>query len=186
MRIVSGTHRGRQFHAPKNLPVRPTTDFAKESLFNILANHIDFEAIKVADLFCGTGGITYEFLSRGCTDLIAVDENFHCVSFVKKTITDLKLPKARVVRSDVFSFLKNNIETYDLIFADPPYDLDKINQLPAIVFEKQLLREGGWLIVEHGERTNLSGMPHFREVRKYGNVFFSFFKWSEQTTSGQD
>lgn len=175
MRIISGTHKGRQFHPPKNLPVRPTTDFAKESLFNILNNHFDFEEVKVADLFCGTGGITYEFLSRGSTDVIAVDDNFGCCSFVKKTIEAFSLPRTRVIRSDVFSFLKNNIETYDIIFADPPYDLDKIDQIPALVFEKNLIRENGWLVVEHGERTNLSAHPRFREVRKYGNVFFSIF-----------
>jgi len=112
-----------------------------------------------------------------------VDENFKCCDFVKKTIADFKLPKARVIRSDVFTFLKNNIETYDLIFADPPYDLDKIDQLPQLVFEKKLLRENGWLIVEHGERTNLSMFPHFRELRKYGNVFFSIFNLAADTNS---
>lgn len=178
IRIVSGTHKGRVVHAPKNLPVRPTTDFAKESLFNILSNHYDFEDCKVADLFCGTGNITYEFLSRECADIISVDENYHCCAFVKKTIDDFKLPKARVIKADVFSFLKNNIETYDIIFADPPYELDKIDQISLLVFEKKLLRENGTLIVEHGERTDLSRQPHFKEKRKYGNVHFSFFRVS--------
>ena len=175
IRIISGTHKGRIVHAPKNLPVRPTTDFAKESLFNILHNYYDYESCKVADLFCGTGNITYEFLSRGCPDIISVDDNHHCCAFVKKTIESFKMEHARVVRADVFSFLKNNIETYDLIFADPPYNLDGIDRIPALVFEKKLLRENGTLIVEHGERTDLSQHPNFQEKRKYGNVHFSFF-----------
>lgn len=176
MRIISGTHRSRVITAPKNLPVRPTTDFAKESLFNIINNHFEFDELKVADLFCGTGNISYEFLSRECKDLVAVDENFHCCAFVKKTIEDFKLPKARVIKADVFSFLKNNIETYDIIFADPPYELDKIDQIAPLVFEKKLLRENGWLIIEHGEATNLGQQPHFKEKRKYGTVNFSIFE----------
>jgi 16S rRNA (guanine966-N2)-methyltransferase len=175
IRIVSGTHRSRVIHAPKNLPVRPTTDFAKESLFNILNNHFDLSETKVLDLFCGTGNITYEFLSRECPDIISVDENYSCCSFVKKTIDDLKLPKARVIKADVFSFLKNNTETYDIIFADPPFDLDKIREISPLVFEHKLLRENGMLIVEHGPSTDLSDQPHFREKRKYGNVNFAFF-----------
>jgi 16S rRNA (guanine(966)-N(2))-methyltransferase RsmD len=175
MRIISGTHKGRVINAPKNLPVRPTTDFAKESLFNILNNHFTFEDCKIADLFCGTGNITFEFLSRECSDIISVDENHHCCAFIKKTIDDFKLPKARIVKADVFSFLKNNIETYDIIFADPPYELDKIDQISKLVFEKKLLRESGMLIVEHGEKTDLSQQAHFTEKRKYGNVHFSFF-----------
>lgn len=186
MRIVSGTHRGRVINPPKNLPVRPTTDFAKESLFNILNNHFEFDTLKVLDLFCGTGNITYEFLSRECKEIVSVDDNYNCCTFVKKTIEDFKFPKSRVIKSDVFSFLKNNTETYDIIFADPPFDLDKYDQIPAIVFEKKLLRENGWLIVEHGLKTDLSKHPNFKEKRKYGNLNFSFFKYnSEEATDSQ-
>lgn len=180
IRIISGTHKGRVVHAPKNLPVRPTTDFAKESLFNILNNHFDFEEIKVLDLFCGTGNITYEFLSRGCTQITCVDESYNCVNFIKKTIENFKLPQAKVIKADVFSFLKNNMETYDIIFADPPFDLEKFDQISPIVFEKKLLRENGWLIIEHGPSTNLSHQEHFKERRKYGNLNFSFFKQEVQ------
>jgi 16S rRNA (guanine966-N2)-methyltransferase len=175
IRIVSGTHKGRIVHAPKNLPVRPTTDFAKESLFNILNNHFDFDEVKVLDLFCGTGNITYEFLSRGSTDVTCVDESYHCATFIKKTIEDFKLPKAKVVKAEVFSFLKSSMETYDIIFADPPFDMEKFDQISPIVFEKKLLRPSGWLIIEHGPTTDLSQLPHFREKRKYGNLNFSFF-----------
>ncbi|HEX8514865.1 MAG TPA: 16S rRNA (guanine(966)-N(2))-methyltransferase RsmD [Bacteroidia bacterium] len=175
MRIISGTHKSRVVHAPRNLPVRPTTDFAKESLFNILNNHFEFDEVKVLDLFAGTGNITYEFLSRECKDIISVDESYACCTFIKKTIEDFKLPKSRVIKADVFSFLKNNIETYDIIFADPPFDLDKIPQIAPLVFEKGLLKENGWLIVEHGPDTDLSAQPHFKEKRKYGNIHFAFF-----------
>jgi 16S rRNA (guanine966-N2)-methyltransferase len=175
IRIISGTHKSRVIHAPKNLPVRPTTDFAKESLFNILNNHFEFENVKVLDLFAGTGNITYEFLSRGCSDIISVDESYPCCTFIKKTIEAIKLPKARVIKADAFSFLKNNLETYDIIFTDPPYDLDKIPLLAPLVFEKKLLRENGWLIIEHGPSTDLSTQEHFKEKRKYGNVNFSIF-----------
>jgi 16S rRNA (guanine966-N2)-methyltransferase len=175
IRIISGTHRSRVIHAPKNLPVRPTTDFAKESIFNILNNHFEFDELKVLDLFSGTGNITYEFLSRECKDIISVDDSYLCCSFIKKTIEAFKLPKARVIKADAFSFLKNNTETYDIIFADPPYDLEKIPQIAPLVFEKKLLRENGWLIVEHGPSTDLSSQEHFKEKRKYGNVNFSIF-----------
>lgn len=177
IRIISGTHKSRVIHAPKNLPVRPTTDFAKESLFNILNNHFEFDGVKVLDLFCGTGNITYEFLSRECKDIVCVDQNYACCSFVKKTIEDLKLPKAKVIKADVFSFLRNHTESYDIIFADPPFDLDKISQIAPLVFEKKLLRENGWLIVEHGPSTDLSSLPHFKKKRKYGNVNFAIFSY---------
>jgi 16S rRNA (guanine(966)-N(2))-methyltransferase RsmD len=175
IRIISGTHKSRVIHAPKNLPVRPTTDFAKESLFNILNNHYEFDEVKVLDLFCGTGNITYEFLSRGCKDIISVDESYACCSFVKKTIEDLKFPKSKVIKADVFSFLRGNTETYDLIFADPPFNLDKIDQISPLVFEKKLLKENGWLIIEHGPTTDLSHQANFMKKRKYGNLNFSFF-----------
>jgi 16S rRNA (guanine966-N2)-methyltransferase len=175
MRIVSGTHRGRSIHPPKNLPVRPTTDFAKESLFNILNNYIEFDELKVLDLFCGTGNISYEFLSRGCKEITAVDSSYACCEFVKKTIQALGFPKTKVIKADVFSFLKNSLETYDLVFADPPYDLEKLDQIVPLVIEKNMLNEGGWLIIEHGPRTDLSAQPNFKEKRVYGNVNFSFF-----------
>lgn len=178
MRIVSGTHRGRSIHPPKNLPVRPTTDFAKESLFNILNNHISFEDCKVLDLFCGTGNISYEFLSRECEDLTCVDISFQCCAFIKKTIEDFKFPKSKVIKADVFSFLKNNLESYDVIFADPPYDLEKINEIVPLIYEKKMLKENGWMIIEHGPRIDISDQPYFKEKRAYGNVNFSFFHYT--------
>jgi 16S rRNA (guanine(966)-N(2))-methyltransferase RsmD len=178
MRIISGTHKGRVMHPPKNLPVRPTTDFAKESLFNILNNHIDFEELKVLDLFCGTGNISFEFSSRGSTDITSVDDNYHCCDFVKKTSSDFKMDQIKVIKSDAFSFLKKTPNTYDIIFADPPYimELQKLELILELVFSKNLLKPDGWLIIEHGEQADLSKHPNFSEHRKYGNVNFSFFK----------
>ncbi len=178
MRIISGTYKGRVINPPKSLPVRPTTDFAKESLFNILNNHIDFEGLKVLDLFAGTGNITYEFASRGATDITCVDSNASCCAFIKKTSVDFKMPQIRVIKADVFVFLKKSASTYSLIFADPPYDmeLEKFESIAESVFSKNLLKPEGWLIVEHGERADLSKHPAFKEHRKYGNVNFSFFR----------
>lgn len=178
MRIISGTYKGRMLYPPKSLPVRPTTDFAKESLFNILNNNIDFEELKVLDLFCGTGNITYEFASRGSSDITAIDSNYHCCEFVKKTATAFGMKQVKVVKADVFSFLSKSLTTYDLIFADPPYDLapEKFSSIPDLVFNNGLLKQGGWLIIEHGERTEFVTHPCFQEHRKYGNVNFSFFR----------
>jgi len=176
MRIISGIHKGRTIHPPKNLPVRPTTDFAKEAIFNILNNHFDYENCKVLDLFCGTGNITYEFASRECNDITSIDSDHHCAAFVKKSIEEYKMTQVRVIKSDVFSFLKNAFGNYDIIFADPPYDLDKINTIPDLIFQQNLLKENGWLIVEHGPKTNFSQHPRFKEHRKYGNVNFSIFE----------
>ena len=175
MRIVSGTHKGRVIHPPKNLPVRPTTDFAKESIFNILNNHFEFDGLKILDLFCGTGNISYEFASRGCGSITCVDSHFHCCDFVKKTSSTFKMEQIKIIKSDVFSFLKNGGNQYHIIFADPPYDMENFKTIPELVFEKSLLKPDGWLIIEHGPNTDLSSLEHFTEHRKYGNVNFSIF-----------
>lgn len=176
MRIVSGTHKGRTIHLPRNLPVRPTTDFAKESLFNILNNHFEFDGLKILDLFCGTGNMTYEFASRGCGNITSVDNNYSCCEFVKKTSAAFKMEQVKIIKSDAFSFLKKNSSTYHIIFCDPPYDLENFEALPELVFNNNLLKPGGWLIIEHGPKTNLSNIEHFREHRNYGNVNFSIFE----------
>ncbi len=178
MRIISGTHKGRVIHPPKNLPVRPTTDFAKESLFNILNNHIDFEGLKLLDLFCGTGSISFEFASRGSTSITSVDENYQCCEFIKKTSFDFKIENIKTIKSDVFGFLKKNLNSYDIIFADPPYiiELSKLELIHELVFSKNFLKPGGLLIIEHSQQCDLSKLSHFSEHRKYGNVNFSFFK----------
>lgn len=175
MRIIGGKHKGRAIKTPRDLPVRPTTDFAKEALFNILNNRLDFEDLRVLDLFSGTGNISLEFASRGASAVEAVDKNFRCAAFLKSEANTLSLP-VHTIKEDVFRFLSHCSAQYDLIFADPPYDLPGIEKIPQLVFEKSLLKEGGMLIVEHGPGTKLHEEPQFAEHRKYGNVNFSFFK----------
>jgi len=176
IRIISGTHRGRKLTAPKNLPVRPTTDFAKESLFNILNNHLDLDGIDALDLFSGTGNISFELASRGAKAVTAVDSNSKCCSFTKEKAIEFGFENIRTVKSNAFSFIKGMSGKYDLIFADPPYDMDTTNTLPGLIFEKELLKEGGILVVEHNRDTDLSLSEHFQEKRTYGNVNFSIFQ----------
>ena len=178
MRIINGTHKGRRINPPKSITARPTTDFAKEGLFNILNNYIDFEGLKVLDLFCGTGNITFEFASRGAMEITSVDDNYNCCEFVKKTISDFKMSQVKVIKADVFSFLKKSVNTHSLIFADPPYEMEpeKFDAIPELIFSKELLQPKGLLIIEHGARTEFSKHKLFFEHRKYGNVNFSFFK----------
>jgi 16S rRNA (guanine966-N2)-methyltransferase len=175
VRIIGGTHKGRAIRVPKGLPVRPTTDFAKEGLFNILTNKLDFEEMEVLDLFSGTGHISFEFGSRGARMVQAVDANFRCVAFIRDTASMLQLP-VNTLKSDVFAFLKNCHSSFDLIFADPPYDLENIPEIHRLVISGKLLKPGGMLIIEHGPRTDLSMLEGFSQARKYGNVSFSFFE----------
>jgi 16S rRNA (guanine966-N2)-methyltransferase len=176
VRIISGQWRGRNIIAPKNLPVRPTTDFAKTALFNILTNHFDFESISVLDLFCGTGNISYEFASRGTTQITCVDENIHCVKFVEDTFEKLNFHTARIMKSDVFSFVDRCEEKFDIVFADPPFDLRKTEELPEAVLGKNMLKEGGWLVVEHQSKRKLESPMEPDEVRAYSNCAFSIYK----------
>lgn len=176
MRIVSGIHKGKKIFAPKKLPVRPTTDFAKEALFNILHNNYHFSGVTVLDLFSGTGNISYEFASRGAESIIAVDSHLECVRFINKTTEELDLP-ITTVKSDVFKYLSATPVTSDIIFADPPYnfEVDSLQQLVTTTFENNLLKEEGVLIIEHSKKMDLSSLEHFSEARKYGNSMFSFF-----------
>ena len=176
MRIIGGSLKGLRLNPPKNLPVRPTTDLAKEALFNILLNQIEFEGIKVLDLFSGTGNISLEFASRGASEVISVDKSIHCVNYLKDTSRQHKLTQIKTYREDVFKYLNIETEQYDLIFADPPYDLNRIPDLPKVIFEKNLLKPDGLLIVEHQSLQNLSNHPAFVEQRKYGHSSFSFFR----------
>lgn len=174
MRIIGGLHKGKTIVVPKGLPLRPTTDFAKEGLFNILANKIDFDGIEVLDLFCGTGNISFEFASRGAKSVTSVDMNGSSIHFVKDTSTKLNL-SIHSNRENVFKHLAAAKKQYDLIFADPPYDLPNIAQIHELVMQQNMLKENGWLIIEHGPKTDLSKLEHFHDQRKYGNVNFSFF-----------
>ncbi|WP_317896891.1 RsmD family RNA methyltransferase [Aurantibacillus circumpalustris] len=178
MRIIGGTHKGKVIKVPKDLPVRPTTDFAKEGLFNILSNKLDFENLSVLDLFSGTGHISLEFASRGAGTIVSVDKHFKCSGFLKSISKELNF-NINSIKSDVFDFLKNTTLKFDLIFADPPYDLNEIPDIHKFVFDKGLLNANGLLIIEHGQRTKLEDLKGFTQHRKYGNVNFSFFENNE-------
>jgi 16S rRNA (guanine(966)-N(2))-methyltransferase RsmD len=159
-----------------NLPVRPTTDFAKEGLFNVLNNLVDFESLRVLDLFAGTGSIAFEFLSRGAIEVMAVDSNHRCVKFIKKTAETFGAPNIIAVKSNSFVFIKRMMATYDLVFADPPYDLEGIEAIPDLVFSSGLLADDGMLILEHSSGYKFEKHPAFHSHRQYGSVNFSFFK----------
>ena len=176
VRIISGKYRGKQIHTPNNLPVRPTTDFAKESLFNILNNLVDFEDLRVLDLFAGTGNISYEFFSRGARQVTAVEIDSKCATFIEKTSEILKADCITVFKSNVFNFLKHPFGTYDIIFADPPYEMENIESLPYLIFNSLALQEDGWFILEHSKRQSFRDHPFFNQQRIYGNVNFSFFR----------
>jgi 16S rRNA (guanine(966)-N(2))-methyltransferase RsmD len=177
MRIISGKYRRKTINPPKNFKARPTTDMAKESLFNMLQNEFSFEDLKVLDLFAGTGGISYEFASRYCEDITCVELNYNHFSFIKNTIKDLGFEKEiAAIKSNVFVFLRNHGEKYDLIFADPPYDLKEIDSIPELIFKNANLKQEGILIVEHSANTSFTSNKHFYLHKNYGSVNFSFFR----------
>ncbi len=177
MRIISGALKGRRFSPPKSFSARPTTDIAKESLFNVLNNRIDFEEQCVLDLFAGTGSISYEFASRGCEDITAVELNYKHFRFIKSMLKDLNLEKEiSLIRADVFKYLEKCGLTYSLVFADPPFDLKNFDSIPDLFFEQNLLKEDGLFILEHSDKKNFEEHPNYQEVKKYGKVHFSFFR----------
>ncbi len=176
MRIISGTHGGRKINPPANMPhTRPTTDIAKEGLFNVLQNNLEIEGLKTLDLFGGTGCISYELASRGAHDLTIVEKDNKMYDFIKETSSMLKLQNFKLVKSDVFKFINSAHQQYDFIFAGPPYALTTIDELPVMIFEKQLLTEGGWFVLEHTPRNDYKKFAHYRSERNYGTTIFSFF-----------
>lgn len=176
MRIISGKYKGKRLIAPKKLPVRPTTDFAKEALFNILNNRISFGNVTFLELFAGTGNISFEMASRGTNDITAVDSDFGCVKFIQKISDELDFG-IQTIKSDVFSFLEKNKQKFDVIFADPPYDFTdaQFQKIIALIFENNLLNPDGFLVIEHSKHTDLSNSENYFEDRKYGGSKFSFF-----------
>ncbi len=181
MRIISGNLKARRFRVPKNFPSRPTTDYAKEGLFNVLEHQLDFFNLNILDLCAGTGNISFEFLSREAGNVTAIDQNFNCVRYIKKNALELGISdELQVVKSDIFDFLGRTDQTFDLIFADPPYDVTFHGKITEFVFHRNLLNKGGNLIIEHGKKTDLSSLTHFEFIRTYGNVIFSFFKSDKQ------
>lgn len=178
MRIISGKQKGRRISAPKKLPVRPTTDMAKEALFNILNNHFNFTELKILELFAGTGNISYEFASRGSSPITSVDGDFGCVSFIKKTATEFDFD-ITAIKSDAFKFLEKCNSSFDIIFADPPYGLTQLQfeEISKLVFDRNLLDEDGMLIIEHSKDTKLDKMPNFSFAKTYGGTTFTFFEF---------
>ncbi|MFV0376377.1 MAG: RsmD family RNA methyltransferase [Mangrovibacterium sp.] len=179
MRIVGGKYRGRLFNPGKSFRARPTTDMAKESLFNILQNQIDFEAIRVLDLFSGTGSISFEFASRGCTDITSVEVNFQHHRFIQETIEKLGEKSIRAIKANAFVYGTKTDQRFDLVFADPPYDLKQFAQVPNLVLNGNLLKPGGLFILEHSKNYDFSGRSEFVELRNYGSVHFAFFRKPE-------
>ena len=176
MRIISGSCGGRTIVPPKNLRARPTTDFAKENLFNVLGNMIDFEQIEVLDLFAGTGSISYEFASRGAKSVTSVEINAVHYNFIKNTAKGFGLNNIHPVKANVFLYVKSCIKQFDVIFSDAPYDLEGSDALVDMVFEKGLLREGGVFVFEHSKNQDFSSHPKFIRQRNYGSVQFSMFE----------
>lgn len=176
MRIISGKYKGRAINPPRNLRARPTTDFAKENLFNVLNNLVDFEECDVLDLFAGTGSISYEFISRGAKSVTAVEINPVHYNFIRQTAKELGSDNLYAVKANAFLYLKNCAKQFDLIFSDAPYDLDHSEEIVQLVLERKLLRPEGIFIFEHSKKMDFSNLPAFWQLRSYGSVQFSLFK----------
>ena len=176
MRIVGGKYRGRLFHPGKSFHARPTTDMAKESLFNILQNQVDFEELKVLDLFAGTGSISFEFASRGCTDITSVELNFQHHRFINEIIEKLGEKSIKTIKTNAFQYCEKTDQRYDLVFADPPYDHKQFADVPGLVLSGDLLKPNGLFILEHSKNYDFSSRPEFVDVRNYGSVHFAFFR----------
>lgn len=175
MRIIAGSLRGRRLNPPTSLPVRPTTDMARESLFNILNNYVDYEECQVMDLFAGTGAVSFEFISRGVKEVTSIDINNQCTDFIKSTAQQLRVNNIHVVRADVFDLLKRAYKKFDIVFADPPYAMEDLEKLPDLIFEHNILTEEGIFVLEHPKEYQFEEHDHFWQHRHYGKVNFTFF-----------
>ena len=177
MRIITGKYRGRRFDVPHTFKARPTTDFAKENIFNVLQGYVDLDGAMALDLFAGTGSISLEMLSRGCSSVVSVEADRDHAAFIRQCLQKLGDDSCALIRGDVFRFLKSCRQQFDFIFADPPYALQQLPQIPDMIFQPTcLLREGGIFVFEHGKQYDFSAHPHFIEHRAYGSVNFSLFK----------
>ncbi len=176
MRIISGKYKGRRIVPPTNISARPTTDFAKESLFNLIENKACLDGIDVLDLFAGTGGIGLEFVSRGANRVISVEKAHTQQNFIINTCKTFGIDNLTLIRGDVFRYIKSCQQQFDFIFADPPYQLEELPTLPDLIMQNSLLKDGGWFVLEHSEKNDFSNHPHFADHRQYGSVNFSFFR----------
>lgn len=179
MRIISGRYKGRRLNLPSNFKARPTTDFAKENLFNILNNTLDWESVRALDLFSGTGSISFELVSRGCPRVVCVEKSPVNFSFIEKTRKQLAADEMQIFKMDVFRYLDINSEQFDFVFADPPYDLPKLKDIPALVISKDILTPEGIFVMEHSKDYDFSDLPFFADKRIYGSVNFSIFRKNE-------
>ena len=176
MRIIGGEHSGRKFNPPNNMPfTRPTTDIAREGLFNILQHQLDLDNLKTLDLFGGTGSISYELASRGVRDLTIIEKDPAMYEFIRKTSSTLQLENFKVIKTDVFKFIQQCDDKFDLIFAGPPYALTRIDDLPKLIFEKQMLNTNGWFVLEHTPKNDYKTFPYYKSERNYGTTVFSIF-----------
>lgn len=184
MRIISGIYGRRRFDVPSTFSARPTTDFAKENIFNVIRNLMDLEETNALDLFAGTGSISFELLSRGCRKVTAVEKNNAHASFIAKVAGELKTEDLVLIRGDVFRYVQSAPkQSFDFIFADPPYALKELPEIPVCVFERDLLREGGLFVMEHPKTCDFSALPYFYQHRAYGSVNFSLFIKEEAKTN---
>ena len=180
MRIITGRYKGRHFDIPRSFKARPTTDFAKENIFNVLTQYVDFDGATALDLFSGTGSISLELLSRGCRQVVSVEMDRDHHRFIQDCLKKLDTKACIPIRGDVFRFLKSCKQQYDFIFADPPYALKELPEIPDLVIGRQLLKDGGIFVFEHGKDYDFSNHPHFLEHRSYGSVNFSLFTAAER------
>lgn len=176
MRIVSGTFKGRRLEVPKNLKARPTTDFAKENLFNILNNYIEWEESKCLDLFAGTGSISLELISRDSPSVTCVEKHPQHAIYIEKNKSTLEITNLRIIKNDVFKYIELCKEGFDFIFADPPYDLPVLEKIPNLILEKNILNKNGIFVMEHSKNNNFDSLQYFVEKRVYGSVNFSIFR----------
>ena len=175
MRIITGKYKGRHFDIPRTFKARPTTDMAKENIFNVMNGYVDFDGATALDLFAGTGSISLELLSRGCSTVVSVEADRDHAHFIQQCMQKLDIHENVLIRGDVFRFLKSCRQQFDIIFADPPYALEELPQIPSLIFEHDLLKPDGLFVFEHGKHNDFSAEPHFIEHRKYGSVNFSLF-----------
>ena len=181
MRIISGIYGRRRFDVPSSFSARPTTDFAKENIFNVISNYVDFEGLDALDLFAGTGSISFELLSRECRSVTAVEKNNAHASFISKVAKELKTNSLHLIRGDVFRYLNTApSKSFDFIFADPPYALNELPEVPSLIFERDLFRYGGIFVMEHPKTNDFSNLPYFCQHRVYGSVNFSIFIKEEE------
>lgn len=176
MRIIRGKYGRRRFDVPTNITARPTTDFARENIFNVLENIVDFEGLRALDLFAGTGAVSFEFLSRECAHVTAVEKALTQQRFIEKVAKELKADNFSLIRGDVFRFIESATSPYDIIFADPPYDMPGFEEVPSRVLNSKLVAPGTIFVLEHNKKHDFSALPHFREHRVYGSVNFSIFE----------